>query len=113
MIVNIWSSFSWCSADKLRQTSKAPSSSQRRRSAELKVSISVFHRVDRGCDVSGNLSHAVICQVTGVAVGGNHGGRVINSRSSAGRVVHTSAADRGASATRVNGLFGSPSADMI
>src|SRR5262249_20211253 len=50
--------------------------SRRRRTAQLKVSVSLFHRVDRGC--CNNLSEAVICQVSGVPVSGNHGGKLIN-----------------------------------
>src|SRR5262249_19369067 len=37
-----------------------------------------LHRVDRGRDLGANLSQAVICQMSGVTVGGNYGGRLIN-----------------------------------
>jgi hypothetical protein len=46
-----------------------------RRTAQLKVFISVFHRVDRGRDVCDDQSQAVICQVSAATVSGNHGGK--------------------------------------
>src|SRR6266542_3838284 len=52
--------------------------SWRRRTAQAKVSITVFHRVDRGRELGENLSQAVICQVSSVPVRRNHGGRGIN-----------------------------------
>ena len=55
--------------------------SWRRRTAQAKVSITVFHRVDRGRELGEILSQAVICQVFGVTVRGTHGGRVINKYS--------------------------------
>jgi len=67
----------------------------RRRTAQAKVSITVFHRVDRGRELGETLSQAVICQVFRRNMAG---GASINTRSSLGRVVHTSAAGREASA---------------
>src|ERR1700741_4145205 len=55
--------------------------SWRRCTAQAKVSITVFHRVDRAREVGENLSQAVICQVSGVIVRGAQGGRVINKYS--------------------------------
>jgi len=42
--------------------------SRRRRTPQLKVSISVFHLVNTGRDFCANLSQAVICQVSNVPV---------------------------------------------
>jgi len=53
--------------------------SWRRRTAQAKVAITVFHRV--AGDLGAKRSQAVICQVSSVPVRRNHGGRGINKYS--------------------------------